>query len=409
MLKKIIFTAIVLLSFACTQKFDDSGFSITEPDAYPVVDTLTITSFLYDSAAVGPAYRFTNYDRDYLGTVLDGNDTLVSSEVCFAFKLQDFDYDIDSAFIAFPLYNDSLLNPENLDIRLSYIKNSWSEITDYDTMTINSSEFDQSLYSWRFGGKDDEQIGGNFNKLILKLPADSLQGWYDQLDGDNKYFYGLKLSNHGSIEQLLRLYSSEWSSYYYRPYCIAYHQEEVDSITTETVTDTLDFTADISKIFKAPAPESEKILIGGITGEGRAMKIDFSELYETSGYGPEDLKVLAARVKLHKFANDSTFIDIGESGITDIAIYMMSDSLWYSESKEVLAYDTLQPWIKMGVSTSSTIYFDIDTKLQKWIKYPDENYGFFLKAKGSGSTISYSTYDDIKIEVMYLKYDDGEE
>ena len=174
-----------------------------------------------------------------------------------------------------------------------------------------------------------------------------------------------------------------------------------DSVITVSEVDSAYISDDISLVEKKHSfldLVQDEIKLGGISGESYACRIDLSGI-DTSAV------VITGRIDLTAVTDeiDAVYGSISNNVSTskEVSVYIMTDSLWYSD-EEIYNYDKLNPWdYKINLSDSAN-YLVMDAVIQNWIKNPDNNFGFLITTKNWGSPFGFSVFKKPKINVSYI-------
>ena len=395
---KIIITASILfLIISCSQKYDGSGiFDPQDPNFF--ADTADV---VLNNDTILFAKRSINDGYIYIGRDIAAGDTSAWAESVFKVNLPLATDSLDSAVI---VYKINSADPSVIGKSIQIFKTG----SDWTQSTAEQADFNSSLV--HFGSYAITLVDSSLYKIRIPLDSLSLIQWAsdDSVVTQPESFY-MKDTDGDNISPLIRMYSSKWAYTSLRPKIYSYYSYPDtltatgggDSIITVSKVDSAYIADDISLAGKKHAfidPSQNKIKLGGISGESYACRIDLS------GIDPAAV-VITGRVDLTAVMNekDPVYGNISNSIATskEISVYIMTDSLWYSDSK-VLNYDTLNVWTyKINLSDSAN-YLVMDKVIQKWLKEPENNFGFLITTKNWGSPFGYSVFLKPKINVSYI-------
>ncbi|NOR44494.1 MAG: hypothetical protein GQ534_02825 [Candidatus Delongbacteria bacterium] len=395
----IAFFAILI---SCSQKYDETG--IFDPQD-PTFHADTLTTIAMKNTIVNSSNMIQD-DFYYLGTDI-GTDTTAYGEILLNFELFNTDSTLDSAYILMPAFNDSIFDMNAIKPFDVYrVVNSWD---------ANDIARDQLILTdeiiLNFVDNPDTNMT---NKCIkIELNADSLMSWFSE-DSLNTNFNGFFIrSNPGNeITPIIKLYSSRNNSDTYIP---KIHRFRMDSVLAyDGLTDSLfvlettnNLSTDLSFAKKESAcldTTDSKFKIGGISGEGIICKIDLDSI-------PTNATVITGRFEINNDSSDPTLIDPAYGDIRnndtdhELCIYKVTNSDWETDIA-LLEYDTLNVWTYKIEPVETTTLMVADRIMQKWISYPDSNYGFYITSKNWGQPFGYMIFDSLEIKVSYITLTD---
>jgi len=392
-----IFTAVIVFMISCSQKYDSTGiFDPQDPNFY--ADTASV---VMNNDTVLYAIKSINDGYIYIGRDIVAGDTTAWAESVFKADLPLATDSLDSAFIVYKINSsDPLIVGKRIDVFKTEAvwADSTAEHIDFDLPSIPYSSCDIAL------------VDSLLYRIRIPLDSLSLAQWAldDSTDSQPESFY-LKDQAGSNISPVIKLYSSKWAYTSLRPKLYSYYSypdtlsatDGTDSIVTVSVVDSSYISNDFSLVAKKHTfldLDQEKIILGGVSGESYACRIDLSGI-DTSAV------VITGRIDLTAVTGefDPVYGSISNNVSTskEISVYILTDSLWYS-NEETYNYDDLNPWdYKINLSDSAN-YLVMDAVIQNWIKNPDSNFGFLITTKNWGSPFGYSVFKKPKINVSYI-------
>jgi len=392
-----IFTAVIAFMISCSQKYDSTGiFDPQDPNFY--ADTASV---ILNNDTVLYAKKSINDGYIYIGRDIVAGDTTAWAESVFKADLPLATDSLDSAFIVYEINSsDPLIIGKRIDVFKT--EAVWAD------STAEQTDFD--LPALPFAVCDIAFVDSSLYRIRIPIDSLSLTQWAadDTVSTQTESFY-LKDTAGNNISPVMKMYSSKWAYNSLRPKIYSFYSypdtlsatDGTDSIVTVSVVDSAYVPEDFSLVAKKHSfldLGQDKIKLGGVSGENYACRIDLSGI-DTSAV------VITGRIDLTAVTGefDPVYGSISNNISTneEISIYIMTDSLWYSD-KKIINYDSLNPWnYKINLSDSAN-YLVMDTVIQNWIKNPESNFGFLITTKNWGSPFGYSVFRKPKINVSYI-------
>ncbi|HAQ61105.1 TPA: hypothetical protein DCR49_03770 [Candidatus Delongbacteria bacterium] len=392
-----IFTAVIAFMISCSQKYDSSGiFDPQDPNFY--ADT---SSVILNNDTVLYAKKSINDGYIYIGRDIVAGDTTAWAESVFKVNLPLATDSLDSAFIVYKINScDPLIIGKRIDVFKTEAvwADSTAEQTDFDLPSVPFTSCDITL------------VDSSLYRIRIPIDSLSLTQWAadDTISTQTESFY-LKDAAGNNISPVMKMYSSKWAYTSLRPKIYSYYSypdtltatDGGDSVITVSEVDSAYISDDISLVEKKHSfldLVQDEIKLGGISGESYACRIDLSGI-DTSAV------VITGRIDLTAVTDeiDAVYGSISNNVSTskEVSVYIMTDSLWYSD-EEIYNYDKLNPWdYKINLSDSAN-YLVMDAVIQNWIKNPDNNFGFLITTKNWGSPFGFSVFKKPKINVSYI-------
>ena len=394
-----ITTAAVLsvMIFSCSQKYDASGiFDPMDPDFF--ADTL---SFIAKSDTL-----VLSNDRISDGFLYLGRDIGSSGETnAWAESLTKLNlpetYGLDSSFVTYKLYEypDSVNIGQTFEgkmIEILKTGGTWaadsvslplSDLTAVDTISVRVDS------------------SGIYYTLRFDLEKDLIEQWKTE-DSTGTAGFSLRCLDGSGISPIIKFYSAGWSGLTVRPSITSYYSYPDSVVAVNGGDSTIysviydDIIEDITLAYKKPScftPDSSAFKLGGISGESFICRIPIDTI-------PDDAVVLTGRISLIATGEtDSLYGSIENNVITqkEICVYLMTDTLWYSDS-QTINYDTLNVWTYKINLGSDDNFLTMDTPVQNWISDPASNYGFMITAKNWGQPFGYTMFFKPELNISYI-------
>ena len=393
----LVSSALLVILISCSQKYDETGiFDPQDPNFYSVT-LATITS----KDTIVNSIDIVQSDFLYLGTDIAGSNTTAYGEILFNFELFNTDLTLDEAYITIPVFDNDGLD-KIFDVW--QVNNPWN-IDNIDRNALGLTLYPNSYYSFSVDS----------TALKINLDIDSLKSWFTE-DSINTKFNGFLIRSRPSneITPIIKLYSSRWDYDTYRPKIhrfitdsVLAHDGETDS--TFIVETTNNLSIDLSLVNKESycLDDGTKFKIGGFSGEGVVYRIELPDSI------PTNATVLSSRIEFVNSVDDvdtiyGSFYDDDDDNHDQIAIYKMTDSLWYNDLSQ-LNYDILNYRLdtrKLNLTGADSNYHIImDGVIQEWITDPESNYGFYITSIDCWQPFGYMVFDSLKIKISYITID----
>lgn len=396
---KLTITAfLVVLIISCSQKYDGTGiFDPVDPNFR--ADTSAV---ILENDTVSFVKKSINDGYIYIGRDIAAGDTTAWAESVFKVDLPLMNDSLVSAYI---IYNINSSDPSIAGKTVEIFKTS----IDWTDSTVENIDFNSDLVSCCTTAITS--LDSSTFQIRIDLNTDSLSSWAadDSVTTQPENFY-MRSPSGSDISPIIKMYSSKWSYSSLRPKIYSNYSyldtltatDNSDSIVTVTELDSAYISGDMSLVHKKNICldlTGDKIKLGGISGESYLCKLQIPDSIPTTA------TVLTGRLDLTAVTGeeDPVYGNISNNLTTgkEVSIYIMTDSLWYSDDK-ILNYDTLNVWTyKINLSDSSN-YLVMDKVIQKWITEPESNFGFLITTKNWGSPFGYSVFLKPKLNVSYI-------
>ena len=395
---KILTAAVVsAIIFSCSQKYDDTGiFDPSDPDFY--ADTL---SFIAESDTLALSKDRISDGFLYVGRDIPApGDTTARAESLIKLNLPDT-YGLDSAFVTYKLY----VYPDTVNIS-QYFNGKLIEILkttgtwDADSVTLPLT----GLTALDTVSVSADTSDTNYT-LRFDLKKELIEQWTSE-DSTGTAGFFIKCLDGSDISPIIKFYSAAWSYTSVRPTVSSYYSFP-DSVEAVNGGDSTIYSfiqnyviEDISLAFKKPrclTSDTSSFRLGGISGESYLCRI----LLDTI---PSDAVVVTGRINLKAAGvTDPVYggIENSLSTLKEISVYMMTDSLWYSNPSN-LNYDTLNVWTYKINLGSDDNFLTMDTPVQNWINNPDTNFGFMITSKNWGQPFGYTDFMMPEFNISYI-------
>jgi len=437
MLKKLftlVTAALLLFMTACTQKYDAFGPGFTEPDQSST-DTTVLISLIAKADYVSNPKVVISESFMYIGTQIDPlnvQDTVLTSWFFTDFTIPARDSLLDSVQFVYPLLvTTTLSDTVNLPtFNISKIYNKWNTI---DDSLVKSSKLDTAYFK---STKLKKELIGQFaGKYVLKFTVDTttFSNWRQsqaQNDSTASRFRGLSFST--THKQLLKFYSDTYPTSLpfaenYRPRFITWfsklNDNQIDSVYSVTTAlsqsaSLVDRKSQYPVINNTTEIDTTLIKIGGVGGEGMLLRFALQDsMPNMPNYLPKNAFILTSRLAMDRVGSDEQ-----NGKLNKLVFYNLTDSnsVWQSNPDSVIAnitnkrYDSKNPYyIRFyNITTHPAAYLrETDTILKNWQKYPNKNFGFYLKSaqtisdldaiQKSESHLGYSQFRNIRFEITY--------
>lgn len=398
--KTILILFLITVFLSCSQKYDEVGFGIVDPGLEPISDTVTVKQIAEFMTNVEPKH-IVNDDYLWLGNVTEGLDTLITADVYFDFSLSASDTLVDSCKVLFPVYSEDIEDFENILVNVSKVKEEWNE-------TVEDSLVDIETEFQNIGNITETDESFNFDYFLnVPVDKDSLAVWA-KLGSDDNYFHGLKMEIEAGMPELIKLYSSEWDSYDYRPKVLRYTTGSDTSGASIVLTDTSAVSMDVNYLTRKAEilEDTTKFKVGNISGEGATFRFNLDSLHSKypnlSDYGT----LITAKLYMFKSSEDSIY-----GGIEKPVFFEMSDSAWVYNPEE-FNYDTLNYWYETNTELvyEDTAFISLYTPVLRWIRDPEKNNGFYIRSfkekefnnDDELKSFGYTVYENLKLELHFV-------
>jgi len=394
---KILTAAVVsAMIFSCSQKYDDTGiFDPSDPDFS--ADTISVRShsntLVLSKDRISDGFLYLGRDIPAPGDTTAWAESLIKLNLPAA-------YGLDSAFVTYKLYEypDSVNIDQAFEGKMIEILKTTSGTWDSDSLTLPLTGLTAI---------DTVALDTSGTNYILRfdLKKELIEQWNTE-DSTGTAGFFLRSLEGNDISPIIKFYSAGWTYTSVRPTVSSYYSfaDSVDAVSggDSTIFSVVQnyVTEDISLAFKRPScvtPDISSFRIGGISGESYICRIPLDTI-------PSGAVVVTGRISLKAAGGtDPVYggIENSLSTLKEICIYMMTDSLWYSDPSD-LNYDTLNVWTYKINLGSDDNFLTMDTPVQNWINDPDTNYGFMITSKNWGQPFGYTDFMLPEFNISYI-------